>query len=114
MDQAQRATQMTQNNQYASLHTLASIYAELGKTTEAREILLHAMDITGFDEPQSSDWYVLGRIAEQYGIPQTAIAAYQRVEPAEDPVFEKTSSHFLAQRRLAVLRKQAAKPATTP
>ncbi|HSA92136.1 MAG TPA: DUF3857 domain-containing protein [Terriglobales bacterium] len=108
---ARNATQMTQNNNYASLHTLASLYAELGKTTEAREVLLQAMDIVGFDEPQPPDWYVLGRIAEQYGVAGTAIAAYERVKPAEKSVYEKVSSHFLAQRRLQVLRKQAIRPA---
>ena len=64
----------------ASYHTLAAIYAEAGKTVEAREALLNSMDRRQREQPTSDDWYVLGRIAESYGVRDAAIAAYKRVD----------------------------------
>jgi len=55
---AQRASSLTQNNAAYTLHTLASIYAEVGKTAEARAVLLQAMDADGLSEPSSEYWYV--------------------------------------------------------
>src|SRR5437870_7955098 len=46
----------------AALHTLASLQAEQGRTEEARQTLLQAIDRTGLPEPQPHDWYVMGRI----------------------------------------------------
>ena len=85
----------------ALLHTLASLYAETGKSLEAREALLQSMDDAGRDEPADHDWYVLGRIAENYGATDAALAAYRRVEkPATDV---KSSTYVLAARRLSGL-----------
>ena len=69
----------------ASLHTLAAVYAEKGKTLEAREALLNSMDQRQHDQPQDEDWYVLGRIAESYGVRDAAIAAYKHVAKNETP-----------------------------
>jgi len=49
------------------MHTLAAIYAEQGKTSEARELILKVMDLWALDEPNSEALFVFGRIAEQYG-----------------------------------------------
>ena len=99
LDAAQRANTMTQSNDFGILHTLASLYAETGKTREAHDLLLQAMDAGGMDEPDGAVWYGFGRIAEQYGENDAAIAAYARVEiPAKDePTFGTTYS--LAQKR---------------
>ena len=92
------------------LHTLATLYAESGRTAEARDTLLKSMDVSGTEEPSSHDWYVLGRIAENYGISPAAIAAYQRVEkPAAGLEFGSTWE--LAQKGLSRL-KAATRPAT--
>jgi tetratricopeptide (TPR) repeat protein len=69
----------------ASLHTLAAVYAETGKTLEAREALLSSMDQRQHDQPQDEDWYVLGRIAESYGVRDAALAAYKHVAKNETP-----------------------------
>ena len=64
---AQRAGVLGHNIRFSGLHTLSSIQAELGNTTEAREVILHAMEVGGLEEPDSLCWYVFARIAEQYG-----------------------------------------------
>ena len=52
---------------YLILHTLGCVYAELGQTKQARELLVQAMDIKGADELEDAFWLAFGRIAEQYG-----------------------------------------------
>ncbi|MBV9267160.1 MAG: hypothetical protein JO061_13405, partial [Acidobacteriaceae bacterium] len=89
------------------LHTLASMYAEIGKGQEARETILQAMTAWGLDEPNSDAWYVFGRIAEQYGVPEAAAVYYGKVEPPKDRIVDSLSTYSLAQRRLAGLRKSA-------
>ena len=64
-----------------SFHTLAVIFAESGKTVEARQALFSSMEQRNHDQPDSNDWYVLGRIAETYGVREAALAAYKRVQP---------------------------------
>ena len=56
----------------SQLHTLGCVYAEIGKTKEAREVLIQAMDALSLDEPDDNYRYAFGRIAEQYGELQTA------------------------------------------
>ncbi|HJQ38954.1 MAG TPA: DUF3857 domain-containing protein [Thermoanaerobaculia bacterium] len=62
-----------------AFRTLALVYAESGKTLEARQALLSSIDQRNSDQPNSDDWYVLGRIAETYGVRDAAVAAYKRV-----------------------------------
>lgn len=87
----------------ADLHTLATAYAQLGKSTEAREVVLQAMQED--DEPTSDDWYVFGLIAERYGVLDSAVEAYRKVEPPEDLNLLHSSTYDLAQRRLAELKE---------
>jgi tetratricopeptide (TPR) repeat protein len=87
----------------ASLHTLAALYAESGKSLEARTELLKSMDEAGRDDPSSVDWYVLGRIAENFGAAEAAIADYKRVDKPEK--LTPASTYQLAQKRLTVLTK---------
>ena len=111
---AQQAVAMTDYSSLPSLHTLATVYAELGRLAEARDVLLAlvANRITNDLEPH--DWYVLGRIAEQYGVPDAAIEAYERVEPPEEGTPESTSTFLLAQRGIARAREAAAKREPSP
>src|SRR6185436_4274024 len=67
----------------AALNTLAALYAETGKNLEAREALLSSIDARNREQPTSADWYVLGRIAENYGVRDAAMAAYRRVKKNE-------------------------------
>ncbi|MGE5321493.1 MAG: hypothetical protein ACM3SW_01430, partial [Actinomycetota bacterium] len=108
IEAAERANQMTNNGNFAIMHTLACLYARAGKPAQARELLLKAMDAGDLEEPDSSVWLAYGVIAEQYGATDAARAMYARVEKlkTEMPV----SNYQLAQQRLASLGKPG--PAT--
>jgi len=97
-----KSTQMSKDNPHI-LHTLACLYAESGKTKEARDLLLRSMDDLNLDEPNDDYWYAFGRIAEQYGEREIAIADYRKVEKPKEILAVPTSSYTLAQARLKVL-----------
>jgi tetratricopeptide (TPR) repeat protein len=102
LDEALSAVKRTKQENAACLHTLATIYAELGKTSEALENLRRTVEIRG-ERPETADWYVLGRIAEQYGLDEVAAALYRKV-PAKQPA-TADDVYVLAQRRLKKLGK---------
>ena len=97
---AQQSVALTDYSEVSSLHTLATVYAELGQVAEARDVLLALLDNRTSNDLESPDWYVLGRIAEHYGAPDAAVEAYRKVEPPEDDEPDSTSTHGLAARRL--------------
>ena len=78
LDDALSAVKQTKQENAACLHTLAAVYAELGKTPEALENLRRAVEIRG-ERIEEADWYVLGRIAEQYGLDEVAAGLYRKV-----------------------------------
>ncbi len=84
------------------LHTLACLYAEKGKTTEARQLLLKAMLADREDEPDENMWYGFGRIYEQYGQYDAAVAAYRKLQKPDNAV-DTVSTWQLAQKRLQVI-----------
>lgn len=88
------------------LHTLGSLYAEVGKTKEARDVLVQAMDSLNLDEPDGNYWYAFGRIAEQYGERDAAIANYMRVPKPKYAIETVDSSYRLAQLRLQAVHSQ--------
>ncbi len=94
-----RATEMDKDAPFI-LHTLACLYAETGKPKEAHDVLLRAMDEWNLDEPNGEVWYVLGRIAEQYGERDSAIADYRKLKKPERVLAISTSTWQLAQMRL--------------
>jgi tetratricopeptide (TPR) repeat protein len=104
---AMKATQMDRDNP-AILHTLACVYAETGKTKEAYDLLLRAMDDLNLDEPDEDYWYAFGRIAEQYGERDTAISDYRKLEKPKNPMMIPTSSWQLAQNRLKAIEAEGA------
>lgn len=85
-----------------SAHVLAALYAETGRSVEARSALLQGIDEANRGVLDDGDWYVLGRIAENYGVHDYAIAAYGKV----GKVPGATSVTHLAQRRLEGLVKK--------
>jgi tetratricopeptide (TPR) repeat protein len=99
---ATKATQMEHDNP-AILHTLACLYAEIGKTKEAHDLLLRAMDELNLDEPNDDYWYAFGRIAEQFGERDVAIADYRKLEKPKIAIAIPTSTYQLAQNRLKAL-----------
>ncbi len=102
IETAIKATQSSQNNPNI-LHTLACLYAEAGKTKEAREVLIQAMDIKSLDEPNPDYWYALGRIAEQYGEREVALSDYAKVTKPKEAIQIPDSSYRLAQNRLKAI-----------
>jgi len=95
------------NSYFPEIHTLACLYAEVGKTKEARELLLRAMDSQGIEEPNEEIWYGFGRIAEDYGLSDVARVLYRRVADAED-AYLPSSTYNLARSREKALPSQVA------
>jgi tetratricopeptide (TPR) repeat protein len=85
---------------YAPLHTLAAVEAELGELHDAMLDGWQAMESLGSAAPAAPDWYVYGRIAEQLGLRDDAIAAYRRAAASGGPPGE---SNDLAKYRLGKL-----------
>jgi tetratricopeptide (TPR) repeat protein len=112
IEDAQQAVAIEGHDNPVELHTLAALYADLGRTSEARETILKSIEASNDDTPAPSDWYVLGRIAEQYGVTDAAVAAYGRVTKPERESDMSSSTYLLAQRRLEILRGSTARPAT--
>jgi tetratricopeptide (TPR) repeat protein len=102
---ALKATQLSENNT-SNLHTLGCIFAEVGKTKEAREVLIQAMDLLNLDSPDENYWYAFGRIAEQYGEREVALAYYSRVSRPKYVSGIHDSAYDLAQVRLQALRSE--------
>lgn len=100
IDDARRATSDEKSAAAGALNTLAALYAESGKTVEARQALMKAIDRRHTEEPSGDDWFVLGRIAETYGVRDAAIAAYKRVQKGDDSGMDTWE---LARRRMTVL-----------
>lgn len=99
IENARQATTMDAN--YANLNTLAVLYAEQGKSAEARDTLLQSLDANVEEKVEPADWYVVGRIAENYGIRDVALEAYKKIEKENE---RGASVWELAQKRLAKLK----------
>lgn len=106
LDSAIKASQLSRNNA-AILHTLGCIYAELGNTKEAHDVLIHAMDILDLDEPNADYWYAFGRIAEQYGETDVANSDYAKVPKPKHAWQIPESSYWLAQARVQATHEGA-------
>ncbi len=104
LDAAIKASQLSQNNA-SILHTLGCVYAELGKTKEAREVLIQAMDLLELDEPNPDYWYAFGRVAEQYGEREIAAGDYSKVTKPKHSWQVPESTYWLAQVRIEALRE---------
>ena len=103
IEAALKSLQLNQNNP-GTLHTLGCIYAEMGKTKEAYDVLIHAMDLLDLDEPDSNYWYAFGRIAEQYGEREIALSDYAKVAKPKLALEIPDSTYRLAQIRIKVLQ----------
>lgn len=105
LENAVKAAQLSNNSTYV-LHTLGCVYAEVGKTKEAREVLVQAMDSLNLDEPDDNYWYAFGRIAEQYGEKDAAIADYNRISKPKIEIELPTSPYRLAQIHLQAMQSK--------
>lgn len=98
---AARAVQMSKGRELGVLHTLATVYAELGRLGEAHQTLQTLLAKREKGRPVSVDHYVIGRIAEQLGLIDAARAAYSRVDEPDHNL--PSTTYRLAQQRLAKL-----------
>jgi tetratricopeptide (TPR) repeat protein len=103
LEYARKAVNLTKSGDRNALHTLASLYAATGRYEDARSLMEKCLELTFDGEPENEDWYVFGMIAEGYGFPVSARAAYEKVNPPTYP--ERLSTWELAQKRLAGLPK---------
>jgi hypothetical protein len=78
----------------------------VGKTKEAREVLIQAMDVLNLDEPDDNYWYAFGRIAEQFGEHDTAVANYARVTKPKTAIEIPDSTYYLTQVRIQALLRE--------
>ncbi|MDQ3282621.1 MAG: DUF3857 domain-containing protein [Acidobacteriota bacterium] len=102
IEEAQHATE-EEPESYSILNTLAVLFAEAGKSSEARDALLKSIELHDDDTLEPADWYVVGRIAENYGIADAAMEAYQKIEKPKE---ERGGTTWeLAQMRLKGLKK---------
>jgi tetratricopeptide (TPR) repeat protein len=109
IDAAQQGNMLTQNNNFSIMHTLACVYAENGRTKEAREVILNGMKAGNLIEPNDAAWYVFGRIDEQFGQLDAAAQAYRKVEKPEGYI-GADDTWVLAQQRLAIIAAHPAAP----
>jgi tetratricopeptide (TPR) repeat protein/transglutaminase-like putative cysteine protease len=103
---ARTAVSLSQGNDEAILHTMASLYADVGRCEEAKRILDREMELRGLVAPGSDEWYVIGRIAEQYGLSAAAREAYRQVDTPEPGDLVWLSCHTLARRRLQAMERE--------
>jgi transglutaminase-like putative cysteine protease/Flp pilus assembly protein TadD len=97
---AEWARQAAQGGEAATLHTLATVYAEKGRVKESLEVLGQSVSASG-DEIRTEDWYVIGRVAESCGLSAQARRAYERLKALKDDAPDSTGR--LAARGLARL-----------
>lgn len=107
LEQARRATELSERKSYSSMHTLATVLASRGSTSEALQVLAAGIEHKESKVVDGDDWYVIGRVAEWHGLPDVARKLYARVPVPEDPLLEPSSTHRLAMTRLARLAEPA-------
>jgi len=107
---ALKGVRMTNYRAGHILHTLATLYAESGQLHPARLALSKCLEVQKDIQPEGASLYTYGRIAEQLGFVQVALAAYRKVEKPKR--FGKTNTWLLAQERLKILsgRKPGLRP----
>ena len=101
---ARKAVELSNRRSRPHLNTLAAVLADSGQLEEAHDVLIESWPWMGRQGPMPSDFYVLGRIAEQMGRRAEAIAFY-RQEPVPPPgIHWSFAAYLLAQKRLAAMQ----------
>lgn len=103
LEDAQKSAELSNYKEAGVLHTLASALAEAGRTKEALEITQLSLKLTHSNKLSAPFYYVLGRIAEHYELPDVALSLYQRVSADKSEIAGDT--HELAARRILGLNK---------
>jgi tetratricopeptide (TPR) repeat protein len=99
---ARQGVNQTPNEPHV-LNTLAAIEAELGELADARKHLQQSARAKDDVRPTDADLYVHGRILEQIGLTDDAIAVYRRLKPPTAAGAFVPEPTDLAARRLKAL-----------
>lgn len=102
---ARSATQGTGANNPASLHTLATVLALLGKTSDSRDALIQSVNLRNSEPVGANEWFVLGCIAERLEIRDVALACYKRAmnSPRQQDADDEDGCMRLASQRSSLL-----------
>lgn len=100
LERSRKSVNLGQSRSRPELHTLATIYATIGRFDEARSMLSKAIELNSGNEPTSDDWYIIGLIADGYGFHDAAVEAWNKVVRDENSIPTKTDTWILAQNRL--------------
>jgi predicted Zn-dependent protease len=106
LEYARTAMKLSSESEDYIIHTMATLYAEVGRCQEAWQLINKVMITSGNTTPANADWYVFGRIAEQYGEIAEAINAYERIQPPKNRPKDNISTYNLAQKRLKELKRK--------
>jgi tetratricopeptide (TPR) repeat protein/transglutaminase-like putative cysteine protease len=106
LEYARTAMKLSGEKEDYIIHTMATLYAEVGRCQEAWQLINKVMETSGNSMPANEDWYVFGRIAEQYGEIDEAITAYKRIKPPQNRPKDNISTYNLAQKRLRMLKHE--------
>lgn len=101
LDDAKRGAELSPTP--GIMHTLAAVYAELDMPEEAYKTLLQVIESRA-NQIDHTDYVVLGRAAEAYGLPAIAAQCYRQVQREQQRGQE--SSWHLAQLRLKGLESK--------
>lgn len=110
LDDAISATRALKRPTPASLQTLAAVYAALDRPKEAVSALSRAVDARPGRRMIRDDYFVIGRVAESYGLIDEARAAYEKVRPDDVATLDAFDAWRLAQTRLATLAPKSNAP----
>lgn len=103
LERVHSAVRLSGTPESGLLHTQATVYAETNQLREARDVLAQYVDATLQSEPDGSAWYVLGRMAEKYGLDSAAREYYARVNNENGPKAPPSDCYVLAAKRIAAL-----------
>lgn len=111
---ARRSSHLESDQDVGVLNTLAALEAVDGKPTEALQLLLKLAELRPDGQLGASDWFVFGRMAEDYGLEDAARTAYQRSLGTPGAKRRPASTEALAQARLEVVEKALAHVPVAP
>ena len=97
-DLAEKGFEASGSKNLSILHTLATLEAELGNVDQAHRRLQELLKNRTDSKPHKADWYVVGRLAENLELRDTAIWAYLRVPEPENAKYPYTTYNLASQR----------------
>jgi hypothetical protein len=106
LEQALQAVQATGSDPPV-LHTLACVYLDRGQIADAQRSFDQLLRLDPEPELADSTRYLLGGLAEAYGMPDVARTVYASVKAPENA--SRTSVYALSQRKLQALNRTGAR-----